>query len=96
MAAIVMKPGQAFDGAKFYEVATRELPHYAVPLFVRVSKEAEMTANFKLRKVDLRSQGFDPRKVTDPLFVLSHRQRSYVPLDEAALREIGLSLPVGN
>ena len=95
MAAIVMKPGQAFDGAKFYEVATRELPHYAVPLFVRVSKEAEMTANFKLRKVDLRSQGFDPRKVADPLFVLSHHQHSYVPLDGAALRDIGLSLPTG-
>ncbi len=93
MAAIVMKPGLGFDAARFYEVATRELPHYAVPLFVRVSAEAEMTANFKLRKVDLRSQGFDPRKVSDPLFVLSHRLCTYVPLDEAALREVGLSLP---
>ena len=93
MAAIVMKPGREFDAAKLYEVATRELPHYAVPLFVRISREAEMTANFKLRKVDLRSQGYDPRKVADPLYVLSHRLRTYVPLDEAALREVGLSLP---
>jgi fatty-acyl-CoA synthase len=96
MAAIVMKPGREFDAAKLYEAAIRELPHYAVPVFVRVSKEAELTANFKLRKVDLRNQGFDPRKVADPLYVVSHRQRTYVPLDEAALGEIGVPLPAGD
>ena len=96
MAAIVMKPGREFDGARLYAAATRELPHYAVPLFVRVSKEAELTANFKLRKVDLRSQGFDPRKVSDPLYVVSHRQSTYVPLDEAALRELDIALRTGS
>ena len=96
MAAVVLKPGQVFDGARWYEVATRELPHYAVPQFLRVSKAAALTANFKLQKVELRKQGFDPRKVTDPLYVVSQRQRRYVPLDEDALREIGLSLPAGS
>ena len=96
MAAVVMKPGHEFDATRWYEVANRELPHFAVPLFVRVSREAELTANYKLRKVDLRRQGFDPRKVADPLYVVSHRQRSYVPLDEAALAELGIPLPSGN
>jgi len=77
MAAIVMKQGREFDGARLYAAATRELPH-------------------KLRKVDLRSQGFDPRKVTDPLLVLSHRRQAYVPLDDAALQELGITLPPGN
>ena len=96
MAAIVMKQGREFDGARLYAAATRELPHYAVPLFVRVSEQAELTANFKLRKVDLRSQGFDPRKVADPLYVVSHHRLAYVPLDDAALRELGITLPPGN
>ena len=96
MAAVVMKPGHEFDATRWYEVANRELPHFAVPLFVRVSREAELTANYKLRKVDLRRQGFDPRKVADPLYVVSHRQRSYVPLDGAALAELGIPLPSGN
>jgi fatty-acyl-CoA synthase len=96
MAAIVMKPGRHFDPGRMYEAAVRELPHYAVPLFVRVSKEAELTANFKLRKVDLRAQGFDPRKVPDPLYVLSHSRQNYVPLDEESLREIGVPIPVGD
>lgn len=77
-------------------MATRELPHFAVPLFLRISREAELTANYKLRKVELRQQGFDPRKVADPLYVVSHRQRSYVPLDEAALADLGIPLPSGN
>lgn len=93
MAAIVMKPGHAFDPGRLYEAAARDLPHYAVPVFVRVSQQAELTANFKLRKVDLRAQGFDPRKVADPLYVVSHRLRTYVPLDEAALRDIGVPMP---
>ena len=93
MAAIVMKPGREFDPHEFYGVAARELPHYAVPLFVRVSKEAELTANFKLRKVDLRRQGFDPGRVADPLYVISHRLHTYVPLDEASLRELGVPMP---
>jgi len=93
MAAVVMKPGREFDARRFYEVAVRELPHYAVPVFVRVSKQAELTANFKLRKVDLRAQGFDPRKMSDPLYVVSHRLRTYVPLDEKSLRELGIPMP---
>ena len=93
MAAIVMKPGREFDARGFYEAAVRELPHYAVPLFVRVSKVAELTANFKLRKVDLRAQGFDPNKSPDPLYVLSHRLQTYTPLNEESLRELGIPMP---
>jgi fatty-acyl-CoA synthase len=90
MAAIVMKPGHEFDSARMYAVATEQLPHYAVPLFVRVATQAQLTANFKLRKVDLRAQGFDSHLVTDPLYALSHKQRRYVPLDDAALAELGI------
>lgn len=90
MAAVVMKPGQEFDPARMYAVATAQLPHYAVPLFVRVATQAQFTANFKLRKVDLRAQGFDRRVVTDPLYALSHEQRRYVPLDDTVLAELGI------
>jgi fatty-acyl-CoA synthase len=93
MAAVVMKEGHAFDAARFYQVATERLPHYAVPLFIRLSDQAHMTANFKLRKVDLRSQGFDPAKVADPLFALSHQQQRYIPLDDAALVALGIANP---
>ncbi|HLS81230.1 MAG TPA: hypothetical protein VK025_07490, partial [Steroidobacter sp.] len=90
MAAVVMKSGHEFDPVRMYAVATEQLPHYAVPLFVRVAEQAQLTANFKLRKVDLRAQGFDRRLVADPLYALSHKQRRYVPLDDAALADLGI------
>ena len=92
MVAVVMKQGKQFDPKKFYQVATGTLPHYAVPLFVRVCDAAHMTANFKLRKVDLRSQAFNRQLVSDPLFALSHRQQSYIPLDDEALA--AMDIPV--
>ena len=68
----------------------------AVPLLVRRSKEAELTANFKLRKVELRNPRFDPRRVAGLSHASSHRQRKYVRLDEAALRQLDIPLPAGN
>jgi hypothetical protein len=40
--------------------------------------------------VDLRAQGFDRHLVNEPLYALSHEQRRYVPLDDAALAELGI------
>ena len=44
-----------------------------------------MTSTFKLRKVDLQREGYDPARVRDPLFVRDPAARAYVPLDAASL-----------
>jgi fatty-acyl-CoA synthase len=80
MAALVVDAG--FDPAGLAERAKRELPAYARPLFVRLQPEIETTGTFKHRKVDLVSDGFDPAKISDPLFFLDG-ERGYVPLDAA-------------
>src|SRR5690606_11034707 len=49
MVAIQLKPGSRFDPEGFYALCSEKLPHYAVPLFVRVSDQADITATFKLR-----------------------------------------------
>ncbi len=36
MAAMIVRPGFAFDGKKLFEHATRDLPAYACPLFIRL------------------------------------------------------------
>ena len=56
------------------------LPPYAVPVFIRLIKACDLTGTFKLRKVQLRNEGFDQGKVSDPLYLLDHAQRTYVPL----------------
>jgi fatty-acyl-CoA synthase len=85
MAAVVMQPRQRFDPAAFWAFAAQRLPRYARPLFVRLRACADMTGNYKLRKVDLQREGFDTALVTDPLYVRDDVARRYVPLTPEAL-----------
>jgi fatty-acyl-CoA synthase len=77
-----------FDLAAFRaEVATR-LPPYARPVFLRIVSTLEATATFKPRKQDLMQAGFDPGRVSDPLYVDDPRSQRYVPLDAALFAAI--------
>lgn len=85
MAALIMQPGERFDPQLFYRIAVERLAPYAVPLFVRVWGKPDFTASYKLRKVDLQREGFDPALVHDPLFVIDHESGGYVPLTPAGV-----------
>ena len=63
------------------------LPAYAVPLFVRLVPAAELTGTFKLKKVKLRSEGFDASLV-DPLFYLNAASKTYEPLSQEVYQKI--------
>jgi len=89
MASIVMRPGLSFDPAAFFAYCQQHLPKYAVPVFVRVSDKAELTATFKLRKVDLQKQGYTPELVKEPLFVCDEKLQSYVQVTDATLKQLG-------
>lgn len=80
MAAIVMQPGKAFDGMRMARELLQALPAYAVPLIVRIVKAQDTTSTFKIRKVELKRQGFDPAAIHAPLFVLLNRDRGYEAL----------------
>lgn len=77
MAAVKLVDGAKFDPQGTAAHLVQRLPSYAVPLFIRIIDEVEQTSTFKSRKVDLRAEGFDPGKVSDPLYVLPNRD-SYV------------------
>lgn len=68
---------QPFNGQLLAQHLVRELPAYAVPLFIRLREEQEVTGTFKFRKVELKQQAFDPKQVTEPLYVLLDRERGY-------------------
>lgn len=57
-----------FDIAGLRAFLAKELPHYAVPLFIRVEPEAQTTGTFKYRKVELVKEGFDVTSVNDPVW----------------------------
>jgi hypothetical protein len=69
-----------FDGAAFWAHAARHLPAYARPAFVRLVPEMDVTGTLKQRKVTLATEGWDPARGGDPLFVRDDAARTYVPL----------------
>ncbi len=88
MAAIRMRPGQAFDGRALARQLCRALPAYAVPLFLRTVQAQDTTTTFTLRKVELKRQGFDPAASAEPVYVLRDRERGFEALTPALFRRI--------
>ena len=49
--------------ADLFHHCNQILPNYAVPRFVRIQSQMEITSTFKQRKVELVKEAFDPSKV---------------------------------
>jgi fatty-acyl-CoA synthase len=80
MAALTLKDGAEFNGARLARALQDALPAYAVPQFLRIQARQETTGTFKYRKVELKEAGFDPARVAEPLYVLLDRERGYETL----------------
>ncbi|NXM04549.1 S27A6 protein, partial [Tyrannus savana] len=70
MAAIVLKPNQAFNGERLYKHVVDFLPCYAQPRFVRIMGVMQITATFKHQKNHLVNEGFNPEIISEPLYFL--------------------------
>ena len=91
MVSLTYTNAARFDPVAFHAHAVTRLADYAVPLFVRIAAEADLTTTFKLRKIDLQRAGYDPARCGDPLFVRDARARRYVPLSAAALAALSIA-----
>ena len=56
------------------------LPHYAVPVFLRISDEVDTTGTFKHKKAPLKEKGFDLSKQDNPVYVWLPKTQEYVPM----------------
>jgi len=88
MACIVMQPNVEFDPAAFFELARKQLPPYAIPLFVRITEQVDMTETFRLRKVELKRRGYAADNEADVLWVSDPSAGSYCPLTKASLSRL--------
>lgn len=68
------------DIKAFSDHVRRELPSYAVPLFLRFKSEVEVTGTFKYRKVELVAEGFNPSTISDQMFYMAQPSGQYEPL----------------
>ncbi|CAL1285537.1 unnamed protein product [Larinioides sclopetarius] len=87
MAAIQVGP-KSVNFSELYQNLSKRLPPYAIPLFLRLSKQVEETGTYKLRKVTYQKEGFNPEEVPDPLFFLDTKQKTYVPLSKELYSDI--------
>ncbi|MCU0657245.1 MAG: AMP-binding protein [Polyangiaceae bacterium] len=83
LAALV--PDRGFDIQNFHTHAA-QLPAYARPRFVRLVAGLSATSTHKVQKQQLRSEGVDPARIHDPLFVLLDGR--YQPLSPALWGEL--------
>lgn len=58
------------------------LPHYARPVFFRLSSESETTSTFKFKKTNLVKAGFNPDNVHEPLYYSDPESQSYKALNK--------------
>ncbi|GFY37647.1 long-chain fatty acid transport protein 1 [Trichonephila inaurata madagascariensis] len=86
--AAISDPDHKVDLKILLDELVRVLPPYAVPLFVRICDTLEATGTFKLKKVDLQKEGFNPSTIKDPLYFYDKKQGAYVPLDEETYNSI--------
>jgi fatty-acyl-CoA synthase len=77
-----------FDLGEFRDHLVRRLPAYACPIFVRICAALDTTETFKQKKQDLIRAGFDPHRVTDPLFFRDPKSGAFVPIDAACYARI--------
>lgn len=70
-----------FDYKGLCQYLARELPPYAVPVFLRINEEAmETTGTFKHQKNKLKEQKYDLAQQDNPVYVLLPGESCYQPL----------------
>uniref|UniRef100_A0A673IIJ5 long-chain-fatty-acid--CoA ligase n=1 Tax=Sinocyclocheilus rhinocerous TaxID=307959 RepID=A0A673IIJ5_9TELE len=88
MAAVKLKEGRGFDCINTCSVLANYLPVYARPRFIRIQNSLEVTGTFKMKKVKLVEEGFDPTLIRDPLYFLDLTQKKYIPLSQEIHKSI--------
>ncbi len=78
MAALVVDA--TFDLAALHAHLAARLPEYARPMYLRIGREIAATSTFKAAKAQLAEEGYDRKKVADPIYVRDLSQGAFVPL----------------
>ncbi|XP_034248779.1 long-chain fatty acid transport protein 4-like [Thrips palmi] len=85
MAAVAVSDGD-LDLEALAKVLDSHLPSYARPLFLRTPAKLEKTSTYKIVKVAMQKQGYDPAVVSDPLFL--RQGATFVPLTAQMYKDV--------
>jgi len=88
MAAIIKDENAPLDISRLAAHLKTSLPKYAVPLIVRFVPDFEWTATHKIKKTNLKTQGFDPSQAQEGIYVLLPENEGYAPLTDDIYRNM--------
>lgn len=77
--AAIADPDGNIDMTVLAEGLAKQLPVYARPIFIRILKEINMTGTYKLKKLDLQTDGFNIHSISDNVYYYTGSK--YIPLD---------------
>jgi fatty-acyl-CoA synthase len=77
-----------FDLVRLAADARRNLPRFALPLFLRIGARLDVTGTFRTKKADLARDGFDPECIDDKLYIWRQDDGAYRRLDRATYAAI--------
>lgn len=69
--AAILDPEHKINLEEFAIGIKKQLPAYAIPLFIRLLCKVDVTGTFKLKKIDLQIEGFNPNIIEDDIFYLT-------------------------
>ncbi len=82
MAAIIRDDKITSDITKLAQHLKASLPKYAVPIFVRFVPDFEWTATHKIKKTNLKNEGYDLSQVKDEIYILLPGSEKYEKLND--------------
>ncbi|XP_033749296.1 very long-chain acyl-CoA synthetase-like [Pecten maximus] len=91
MAAILLKDHSTSTPEvlqQIYRKCANSLPNYARPLFLRFPTNFEVTQTMKHRKVDLVKEGYNPDIISDPVYCVDVKNKTYSPLESASYHQV--------
>ncbi len=89
MAAIKLDPNIKFNLPSLSQFVYDVLPAYSIPIFVRFCETLELTGGtMKVKKFDLKNEGYDTTLIKDPLYFWDFRKKEYVPLTQELYQTI--------
>jgi citronellyl-CoA synthetase len=74
---ILTDSSKSIDFESFYEFLKKELPPFAIPLFIRIGKNTETTSTMKYLKSHLKADGYDCEKIEDAVYFLMPDTKKY-------------------
>ena len=79
-----------FDLNELLKILQKNLPPYAIPIFLRFLSQLKTTSTFKIQKSDMKKVGFDITKTKDPIYVLLPKSSEYTLLTDEIYNDINL------